>query len=171
MNCSLPGSSVQGILQARILEWVAHSLLQEISPTQGSNPGLLHCRQILNHLSHQESPKVVWVYIHFVVVQSCPTLCHPMDCCMPGFLVLRHLLELAQIHVHWVSDTIQPSWPLSSPSSPPLPSPPPYIFLSIYFRLLFLHIYICKLVCICTYRFLSITVYYKTLNIVRCAID
>ena len=43
MNCSLPGSSVQGILQARILEWVAHSLLQEISPTQGSNPGLLHC--------------------------------------------------------------------------------------------------------------------------------
>ena len=41
MDCSPPGSSVHGILQARILEWVA------IFPTQGSNPGLLHCRQIL----------------------------------------------------------------------------------------------------------------------------
>ena len=39
-----------------------------------------------------------------------------MDCSMPGFLVLHHLLELAQIHVHWVGDAIQPSHPLSSPS-------------------------------------------------------
>ena len=37
-----------------------------------------------------------------------------MDCSMPGFSVLHHLLELAQTHVHWVSDTIQPSHPLSS---------------------------------------------------------
>ena len=44
-----------GILQARILDWVATSLLQGIFPTQGSNPGLPHCRQILNHLSHQGS--------------------------------------------------------------------------------------------------------------------
>ena len=36
-----------------------HSLLQGIFPTQGSNPGLLHCRQILYHLSHQGSPPVV----------------------------------------------------------------------------------------------------------------
>ena len=56
MNCSLPGSSVHGILQARILEWlVSHSLLQGIFPTQGLNLGLLHCRWILYHLSHQES--------------------------------------------------------------------------------------------------------------------
>ena len=41
MGCSLPGSSVHGILRARILEWVAISLLQGIFPTQGSNPGLL----------------------------------------------------------------------------------------------------------------------------------
>ena len=46
MDCSPPGSSVHGIFQARILEWVSHSLFQGISPTQGSNPGLLHCRQI-----------------------------------------------------------------------------------------------------------------------------
>ena len=94
LDCSLPGSSVHGILQARILEWVAIpfsrgssqprieswspvlqedsllseppgnpkntgvgclSLLQGIFPTQGSNPGLLHCRQILYRLSHQGS--------------------------------------------------------------------------------------------------------------------
>ena len=42
----------------------------------------------------------------------------PMDCSTPGFLVLHHLPELAQTHVHWVSDAIQPSHPLSSPSPP-----------------------------------------------------
>ena len=56
MDCSLPGSSVHGIFQARILEWVAHFLLQEIFLTQGLNPGLLHCRQMFYHLSHQGSP-------------------------------------------------------------------------------------------------------------------
>ena len=48
MNCSPPGS-VRGILQARILEWVAMPSLQGIFLTQGSNLGLLHCRQILYH--------------------------------------------------------------------------------------------------------------------------
>ena len=57
MDCSLPGSSVLGILKARILEWVAICLLQGIFPTQGSNPSLWHCRQILYHLSHQGSPR------------------------------------------------------------------------------------------------------------------
>ena len=52
------------------------------------------------------------------VVQSCLTLCDPMDCSMPGFLVLHHLLELFQTHVYWVGDAIQPSHPLSSPFSP-----------------------------------------------------
>ena len=48
-DCRPSGSSVHGILQARILEWVAisHFLLQGIFPTQGSNLGLLHYRQIL----------------------------------------------------------------------------------------------------------------------------
>ena len=51
------------------------------------------------------------------VAQLCPTLCDPMDCRMPGFPVLHYLTEFAQTHVYWVSDTIQPSHPLSSPSS------------------------------------------------------
>ena len=50
------------------------------------------------------------------VVQSCLTLCDPVDCSTPGFPVHHQLPELAQTHVHWVSDTIQPSHPLSSPS-------------------------------------------------------
>ena len=47
MDCSLPGSSLQGIFQARVLEWVAIFLLQGIFPTQGSNPSLPHSRQML----------------------------------------------------------------------------------------------------------------------------
>ena len=50
------------------------------------------------------------------VAQSCLTLYNPMDCSTPGFPVHHQLLELAQTHVHWVSDAIQPSHPLSSPS-------------------------------------------------------
>ena len=55
MDCSPPGSSVQGILQARILEWVAIFLLQGIFLTQELNQDLLKCRQILYHLSYQGS--------------------------------------------------------------------------------------------------------------------
>ena len=50
------------------------------------------------------------------VTQSCLTLCDSMDCSTPGFPVYHQLLELAQTHVHQVSDAIQPSHPLSSPS-------------------------------------------------------
>ena len=50
------------------------------------------------------------------VTESCPALCDFMDSSMPGFPVLYHLLELAQTLIRWVSDAIQPSHPLSSPS-------------------------------------------------------
>ena len=50
--------------------------------------------------------------------QSRPTLCDPMDCSTPGFPVHHQLLELTQTHVYQVSDAIQPSHPLSSPSPP-----------------------------------------------------
>ena len=50
--------------------------------------------------------------------QSCPTLCDPMDCSTPGFPVHHKLPEFAQNHGHQVSDPIQPSHPLSSPSPP-----------------------------------------------------
>ena len=55
-----------------------------------------------------------------LVTKSCPRLCDPVDYRTPGFLVLHYLLELAQTHVHQVSDDIQPSQPLLPPSPPAL---------------------------------------------------
>ena len=53
-----------------------------------------------------------------LVDKLCPTVCDSMNCSMPGFPVNHQLLELAQTHVHWVSDAIQLSHPLLSPSPP-----------------------------------------------------
>ena len=58
--------TVPGILQARILEWVGLSLLQGIFPTQGSNPGLSHCRQILFQLGHQRSIFFIHLLYSFI---------------------------------------------------------------------------------------------------------
>ena len=54
------------------------------------------------------------------VAQPCPTLCNPMNCSMLGLPVHHQFPESTQTHVHWVSDAIQPSHPLSSPSPPAL---------------------------------------------------
>ena len=56
------------------------------------------------------------------VTQSCPTLCDPMNCSMPDLPVCHKLPEFTQTQVHWVSDAIQPSHTLVSPS-PPAPNP------------------------------------------------
>ena len=56
------------------------------------------------------------------VAQLCPTLCNPMNCSTPGLPVHHQLPEFTQTHVHRVSDAIQPSHPLSSPS-PHAPNP------------------------------------------------
>ena len=57
---------------------------------------------------------MLYLPICCLVFQSCPPLCDPMDCSTPGFHVLHYLLELAQTHVHWVSDAIQSAHPLLS---------------------------------------------------------
>ena len=71
--------------------------------------------------------RIVWSpkgHVRFKAIFSCcsvnksrPALCDPVDCSIPGFPVLHHLLEFAQTQVHWVGDAIQPSHPLS-PTSP-----------------------------------------------------
>ena len=59
--CDPMDYTVHGILQARILEWVAFPFSKGSSQQpQGSNPGLLHCKQILYPLSHQGGPRIVW---------------------------------------------------------------------------------------------------------------
>ena len=63
-----------------------------------------------------------WLSVQFSsVAQSSPTLCDPMNCSTPGLPVHHQLPEFTQTHVHRVSDAIQPSHPLSSPS-PPAPN-------------------------------------------------
>ena len=112
------GSSVIGILQAKILEWVAISYSREgIFLTQGLNPFLLH---LLHWLAGRFFISSATISSQSVisVAQSCPTLCDSMDCSMSSFPVHHQLPELTQIHVHWVGDAIQPSHPLSSPSPP-----------------------------------------------------
>ena len=69
----------------------------------------------------------VWTFPHIIykfssVARSCSTLCDPMNCSTPGLPVYHQLLEFTQTHVHRVSDAIQPSHLLSSPS-PPAPNP------------------------------------------------
>ena len=107
----------------------------------------MHCRQILYHLSHQGNPSQFenisstqkeTAPRHHSLYPSSPhpaslhspalssvqfshlrlTLCDPMDCSTPDFPVHHQLLELTQTHIHRVSDAIQPSHPLSSPSPP-----------------------------------------------------
>ena len=70
-------------------------------------------------LAANDSINCAYVIVQFSsVAQSCLTLCNPMDCSMTGLPVHHQLPEPTQTHVHWVGDAIQPSHPLSSPSSP-----------------------------------------------------
>ena len=85
---------------------------------------------LLSILSWSIAPFLVptfasWSAYRFLIsvqLLSCPTLCDPMNRSTPGLPVHHQLPEFTQIHVHWVSDAIQPSHPLSSPS-PPAPNP------------------------------------------------
>ena len=117
MDCSPSGTSIHGDSSGKNTGVGCRGLLQEIFPTQGSNPGLQHCRWILYHLSHNGSPRTISVPFSSVT-QSHLTLCDPMDCSTQGFPVHHQLPELAQTHGQQVGDTIQPSHPLSSPFPP-----------------------------------------------------
>ena len=86
----------------------------------GSFPGLRN--KIVHPAQHSQKKKKkvspLGVAQFSSVAQSCPTFFNPMDCSIPGFPVHRQLPEPTQIHVHWVSDAIQLSHSLSSPSPP-----------------------------------------------------
>ena len=102
----------------------------------------LQCNPTIMYVAHHGSMRDVcvlkkWMFLVFLsdliitdtlsvqfssVAQSCPTLCDPMNRSTPGLPVHHQLLEFTQTHVHRVSDSIQPSHLLSSPS-PPAPNP------------------------------------------------
>ena len=88
-------------------------MVSRIMITKNFLPGM-HIPGLLSKLNIDHMFQFSWV------AQSCPTLWNPMNCSMPGLPVQHQLPEHTQTHVHWVSDTIQPSHPLSSPSPPAL---------------------------------------------------
>ena len=82
--CDPMDYTVQGILQATILEWVAFPFSR--GPTQGLNPGLPHCRQIIYQLNHQESPRILeWVAYSFSSGCSQPRNQTRISCIAGGF--------------------------------------------------------------------------------------
>ena len=119
------GWSLGGVTTGKQCAWSGHSwaehFLQEMTfqlrPKRGA-------KELLVSLSYQTPvfPKLekskffVYPLCPSSVTQLCPPLCNPMDCSTPGFSVHHQHPKLAQIHVHWVGDVIQPSHPLSSPS-------------------------------------------------------
>ena len=97
----------------------------------GYFPRYIIKRCVVNHSWYSTS---IWVCIRILyayvsqftsVAKLCPTLCDPMDCCMPGFPVHHVLPEPAQTQVHRVGDATQPVHPLSS-ASPPAFNPSQY---------------------------------------------
>ena len=167
MVWSAPGSSVPGISQARILEWLLLFTSPGIKPMFPASAGRffltteppgktkvfgrvnlksshhtqIHTRvcevlEVLTNLLMVTIPQYMQKsghhFVHFRLIQpcisfqfssaaqSCLTLCHPMNCSTPGLPVHHQLPDLAQTHVHRVSEAIQTSYPMSSPS--PLPS-------------------------------------------------
>ena len=109
------------------IECRIHHLLASYNLSVAASSDLTgHCSE---YKVKGESFKVLGTSVQFSsVAQSCLTLCDPMDCSMPGFPVHQQLPELTQTHVHWVSDVIQPSHPLSSPSPPALIFPSIRVF-------------------------------------------
>ena len=107
--------------------------LQDLSSPPEIDPQPLAMRaQSPNHLTTREFPGARFFFsrvegkalitnatIQFSSIpQLCRAFCGPMDCSMPGLPIHHQLLEPTQTHVHRISDAIQPSHPLSSPSPP-----------------------------------------------------
>ena len=90
---------------------------------------MLILSQVFHSLSLSSRDSFLFILCHSVqfssFTQSCPTLCDPMNHSTPGLPVHHQLPEFTQTHVRRVSDAIQPSHPLSSPS-PPTPNPSQY---------------------------------------------
>ena len=84
MDCSPPGSSDHGVLQVRILEWVPIPFSRGYSQLRDQSQ--VFCRWILYHLSHQGSPESSYAAAA-KWLQSCPTLCDPIDGSPPGSAV------------------------------------------------------------------------------------
>ena len=105
MRCSPSGSSVRGDSPGKNTEVGCHALLQGIFPTQGSNPGLLHCRWILYYLSHQGSPRTLeWVTCPFSRRSPRPKNLTGVSCIAGDFFTRWATREahISIISYHWI---------------------------------------------------------------------
>ena len=109
-DCSPPGSSVHGVFQARVLEWVAIAF-SEIQTTifkiekQQSLTAYDGESYSIYYNKSQWKKNIYITSVQFSsVAQLCPTLCDSMDCSTPGFPVHHQLPEFIQTHIHQVSD-------------------------------------------------------------------
>ena len=104
MACSLPGSSIYGILQARKLEWITTPFARGFFQFRDQTWDFLHCRQILTIWANTKVDSIIsGLYFYYYVsqsvisvAQSCPTLCDPMSCSTPGLPVQYQLPEPTQ---------------------------------------------------------------------------
>ena len=106
-------------LGIRMVQYFQRQELKKKAPLS-----ILCCSVVHSHLKKKAGTQKKGTIIHIMLFSHSFTshshVCNCMDCSMPGFLVLPRLLELAQTHVCRVSDAIQLSYPLSSPSPPAL---------------------------------------------------
>ena len=109
-----------------ILQWFTYSK-QLLMESQSRDTGFMICsiqlikKRYLYCFFCSSSPFTFMLLCYYwccSFAQLRPTLCSPMDCSMPGLPVPHHIPEFVQVHVHCISDAIQPSHPLV-PSSPP----------------------------------------------------
>ena len=78
-----------------------------------------HCHLLFPDIYHILGKKKKALFEIYSVIQSCPAVCDPMNLSTPGLPVHHQLPEFTQTHVHRISDAIEPSHPLSSPSPCP----------------------------------------------------
>ena len=105
-------------LSAHVSPQTIHFQVLDKSPVSGPGRGPPSCNSLVSLLSKEHFSSVQFSS----GTQSCPTLGDPMNRSTPGLPIHHQLPEFTQTHVHQVSDVIQPSHPLSSPS-PPAPNP------------------------------------------------
>ena len=120
MDCSPPGFSIHGDSPYKNTGVGCQVLLQGIFPSQGLNPGLPHCRQILYHLSHQGSPWILeWVAYPFSRGSSWPRNRTGISCIAGGFFTSWATREaystclvcIKHYQILWNQDYI-PLWPV-----------------------------------------------------------
>ena len=117
-----PSKEHPGLISLR-MDWLdllavqgtPRSLLQHHSSKASTSVKSFQTCILFSHILHSILDTVITVQL-----LSRVQLCNPMDCRMPAFPALHRLVELTQTHVLWVSDAIQQSHPLSSPSHPAL---------------------------------------------------